>query len=113
MVNLFIKASMLVLLTVFTSTSLQKGSHTTSTFKVWGNCNTCKKAIESSLKVKGVEKADWNVKNKMITVIYDESKITLDQIQKDIAAAGYDNDKYKGDDKAYAKLPGCCQYERK
>ncbi len=114
MVNLFIKASLFLLLTAFTNTTIQlAGTHQTSTFKVWGNCNTCKKAIENSLKVKGVDKADWNVKTKIITVTYDTSKITLDQIQKDIAAVGYDNEKYKGDDKAYSKLPGCCQYERK
>lgn len=85
----------------------------TSQFKVWGNCEQCKETIESSLKVDGILKADWNVDTKRIAVTYDESKINLDQIQKKIAAAGYDNDMYKGDDKAYSNLPDCCQYERK
>ena len=35
------------------------------------------------------------------------------KIKKNVAAAGYDNDAYKGDDKAYSNLPECCQYERK
>lgn len=86
---------------------------TTSTFKVWGNCEMCQETIESSLKVDGISKANWNKDTKMITVSYDEKKISLDQIQKNIAAAGYDNEKYKGDDKAYRALPECCQYERK
>jgi len=86
---------------------------TTSTFKVWGNCEMCKETIESSLKVDGIVKADWNVDTKIMTVSYDESKITLDQIQKNIASVGYDNEKYKGDDKAYSELAGCCQYDRK
>lgn len=86
---------------------------TTSTFKVWGNCEMCKETIESSLKVDGISKADWNVDSKIMTVSYDEKKITLDQIQKNIAAVGYDNEKYKGDDKAYGELAGCCQYDRK
>lgn len=86
---------------------------TTSTFKVWGNCEMCKETIESSLKVDGISKADWNVDSKIMTVSYDEKKITLDQIQKNIAAVGYDNEKYKGDDKAYSELAGCCQYDRK
>jgi len=86
---------------------------TTSTFKVWGNCEMCKETIESSLKVDGITKADWNVDSKIITVSYDNSKITLDQIQKNIASVGYDNEKYKGDDKAYSELAGCCQYDRK
>lgn len=85
----------------------------TSTFKVWGNCDMCKETIEGSLKVEGVSKADWSTETKMIAVSYDTTKITLDQIQKNIALVGYDNEKYKGDDKAYSELPGCCQYDRK
>ena len=85
----------------------------TSTFKVWGNCEMCKETIEGSLKVEGVSKADWNTESKMITVIYDGKKISLDQIQKNIASVGYDTDNYKGDDKAYQELADCCQYERK
>ncbi len=86
---------------------------TTSTFKVWGNCEMCKETIENSLKVKGVKKADWNTESKMISVSYDATKITLDQIQKHIASVGYDTEKIKGDDKAYDGLHGCCQYDRK
>jgi mercuric ion binding protein len=85
----------------------------TSTFKVWGNCETCKETIEASLKTDGIVKADWNVDSKIITVEYDSSKISIDKIEKDIASVGYDNEKYKGDDKAYAALPECCKYERK
>lgn len=85
----------------------------TSTFKVWGNCEMCKETIEGSLKVDGITKADWNKDTKIITVSYDDKKISLDQIEKYIASVGYDNDKYKGDDKAYSELPECCQYERK
>ncbi len=86
---------------------------TTSSFKVWGNCEMCKETIEGSLKVDGVSKADWDVDSKIITVEFDAAKIDLDKIQKTIAAVGYDNDKYKGDDKAYNELAGCCQYDRK
>lgn len=86
---------------------------TTSTFKVWGNCEMCQETIEGSLKQEGVVKSNWNKDTKMISVSYDDKKITLDQIQKSIAAAGYDNEKYKGDDNAYKALPECCQYERK
>jgi copper chaperone CopZ len=73
----------------------------------------CKETIEGSLKVAGISKADWNVDSKIMTVAYDSSKISLDQIQKSIAAVGYDTEKYKGDDKAYHELAECCQYERK
>ena len=86
---------------------------TISTFKVWGNCDMCKETIEGSLKVDGISKAEWSTETNMISVSYDESKISLDQIHKNIAAVGYDTDKFKGDDKTYSTLPECCQYERK
>jgi len=84
-----------------------------ATFKTWGNCEMCKETIEGSLKVSGIANVDWNKDTKMMTVSFDSTKITLDQIEKDVASVGYDNEKYKGDDKAYASLPECCQYERK
>jgi copper chaperone CopZ len=83
------------------------------TFKIWGNCEMCKETIETSLKVGGVKMAEWNKDTKMITVAFDSTKINLDHIQKNVAAVGYDNEKYKGDDSAYKNLPECCQYERK
>lgn len=86
---------------------------TTSTFKVWGNCEMCKETIEGSLKTEGITKADWNVDTKILTVEFDIAKISLDQIQKSVASVGYDNEKYKGDDKAYSELADCCQYDRK
>lgn len=92
------------------ATTETANGQTTSTFKVSGNCDMCKETIESSLKVDGISKADWNVETKIITVSYNKSKITLDQIQKKIASVGYENEKYKADVKAYRALPECCQY---
>ena len=86
---------------------------TTSTFKVWGNCDMCKETIENSLKVKGIIDADWNVESKMMTVSYDDKLISLDSIQKNISSVGYDNETYKGNDLAYSELHTCCQYDRK
>ncbi|HSZ73014.1 MAG TPA: heavy-metal-associated domain-containing protein [Cytophagaceae bacterium] len=85
----------------------------TSTFKVFGNCGMCKSRIESALKVKGVSKSSWDVKTKMLTVTYDPAVITLDDIHKKIAAVGHDTEKVKAEDKTYANLMVCCQYERK
>lgn len=83
------------------------------TIKVWGNCGTCKARIEKAAKVDGVSSADWNKETKVLTLVYDPSKVKSDDIQKKIAAVGHDTEKFKADDKVYAKLPGCCQYERK
>ncbi|MBS1650618.1 MAG: heavy-metal-associated domain-containing protein [Bacteroidetes bacterium] len=85
----------------------------TSSFKVWGNCEMCKETIEGSLKVDGVEKADWDVDSKIMTVSYNASKISIDQIFKNISSVGYDNIALRGNDSAYKELPECCQYDRK
>ncbi|MDO9184777.1 MAG: heavy-metal-associated domain-containing protein [Bacteroidia bacterium] len=98
--------------TTLSTTEIVNGI-TTSTFKVWGNCGMCKETIEGSVEVEGVSEADWNTETKMIKVSYDTIKISLDQIQKNIAAVGYDNEKYKGDVGAYNNLPECCQYIRR
>lgn len=85
----------------------------TTTFKVYGNCNMCKKTIESSLKdVEGIQKAEWDVKTKMITITFNPHQITLISIKEKIAAVGYDTDEVKAQESVYNKLPNCCQYER-
>lgn len=91
----------------------QSKSVKTEAVKVWGNCNMCKKTIEEAADLKGVKNAEWNKDTKVLTVSYDTTKITLDDIQKKIAAAGYDTEKFKADDKAYDELHGCCKYDRK
>ena len=96
-----------------TTTAITTNGITSSTFKVWGNCEMCKETIEGSLKTDGITKADWNVDTKILIVEFDTVKISLDQIQKSVALVGYDNEKYKGDDKAYSQLADCCQYDRK
>ena len=85
----------------------------TETIKVWGECETCQASIEKASKVDGVSKASWDKTTKILTLVYDPSKVKSDNIQKKIAAVGYDTEKYKADDKVYAKLNACCKYERK
>jgi periplasmic mercuric ion binding protein len=98
---------------VFTATSIYAQASKTEVVKVWGNCDMCKAKIEKAAKITGVSKADWNTKTKVLTVVYNPATVKSDDVQKSIAAVGYDTEKFKADDKAYAKLPGCCQYERK
>ncbi len=90
-----------------------KDATTKTSFKVWGNCESCKKRIEKAAKTDGVKTAEWSEEKKMITVKFDPSKISADQIQQNIAKVGYDTEKYKADEDAYNKLPKCCQYDRK
>ncbi len=78
--------------------------------KVSSQCNTCKKIIEKALYFeKGVKSSDLDVKNKIVTVLYNPSKTTPDKIRNAISKAGYDADDVKADENAYQKLPKCCQ----
>jgi hypothetical protein len=72
----------------------------------------CKSTIEKAGNIKKVAKIDWNKDTKMATIIYDAKKTNQDEILERIALSGYDSNKFLAPDDVYAKLPGCCQYER-
>lgn len=82
------------------------------TIKVLGNCESCQERIEKAAKIEGVLKASWNMKTQLLTLVYDSSKVSSDELQKKIAAVGHDTQKYKADNKVYNSLPGCCKYKR-
>jgi len=82
----------------------------TEAIKVSGNCETCKARIEKAAKVDGVTKADWSVKTKVLTLVYNPAKVKSDDVQKKIAAVGHDTQKYKATTATYNALPGCCKY---
>ena len=85
----------------------------TDSFKVWGKCDMCKARIEKGLKMDGVSKATWDVKSKIVDVTYDPMMISIPEMKKKMAALGHDTRKYRATEEAYAKLPVCCNYERK
>ncbi|MBK6731766.1 MAG: heavy-metal-associated domain-containing protein [Bacteroidetes bacterium] len=83
-----------------------------STFKVYGNCEMCKKTIETALDTEGIYYSDWNKDSKMINVKYDSTMYSLDQIHVLISNAGYDTETTRATEEAYMGLEECCQYER-
>jgi mercuric ion binding protein len=84
----------------------------TETIEVSGNCEMCKVRIEKAAKIDGVSKADWNEKSKVLTLVYNPSKVKSDDVQKRIAAVGHDTSKFKASDAAYNALPECCKYRK-
>ncbi|MFV0376005.1 MAG: efflux RND transporter periplasmic adaptor subunit [Mangrovibacterium sp.] len=80
-------------------------------FKVAGNCEMCKDRIETAAKgVNSVLSASWDADKQMVHLQLDTKKTSADAVQKAIAAAGHDTEKYKAPDAVYNELPGCCQY---
>jgi copper chaperone CopZ len=88
------------------------GKQKTETLKVWGKCEMCKTRIEDGLKIDGISKSVWDQKTLLVTVTYDPAKTSIDAMQKKLASIGHDTEKYKAPDDVYAKLPGCCHYDR-
>jgi hypothetical protein len=84
----------------------------TETFKVWGTCGMCKTRIEKTVKAEGVTTANRDEKTQMLTVSFDPEKSSVDVLSKKLASVGHDTEKYRATDDIYAKLPGCCHYER-
>ena len=108
----------IVLLTAFgVTTSAQTTSKSTTqpkteTFKVWGKCDMCKTRIEKTVKAEGATSSNWDSKTELLTVTFDPAKTTVEALGKKLASVGHDTEKYKAPDDVYAKLPGCCHYER-
>ena len=84
-----------------------------ATVKVYGNCGSCKKHIETAAKEAGATSAVWNKDTKFLTLKFDASKTDSKKIQQKVAAAGYDTQDATATKEAYDKLDECCQYERK
>jgi hypothetical protein len=91
--------ALVIAVLISTATFAQTTSNllTKGTFKVSGNCDMCKKRIETAaLTTKGVKTA----------------KTSEQVIGQNIAKAGYDNDHATAEPGAYNKLPACCKYTR-
>jgi hypothetical protein len=88
------------------------GQPKTETLKVWGKCDMCKARIEKTAKEEGATSAAWDSKTMMLTVSIDPSRTSTDALAKKLASVGHDTEKYKAPDDVYAKLPGCCHYDR-
>ena len=82
--------------------------------KVSGVCNMDKRRIETAAySVTGVKSAQWDEITHMLTLKYDAfQKGAPDNVQKKIALAGNDTEKYKADDSVYQNLPDCCHYKQ-
>lgn len=92
------------------NTSLAQGKVKTDTVTVSGNCGQCKERIEEAAYIKGVKHVEWNKATKVLSVIYNIDKTSLDKIELSIAKAGHDTRNHKSNDKEYKQLPECCAY---
>lgn len=112
-----IYALLILILTFITSCSSSKtasAEEMKTKVEVRGNCEMCEETIENAaLSVNGVQSAEWNQEQELLTVIFNSQQTNLEAIETAIAAKGYDTQHKTGDISAYKNLPGCCVYDHK
>ena len=75
-----------------------------------GICQMCKETLEQDLIFeKGVKNADFNLENKVITIVYNPKKTDPQRLRERITKIGYHADTLSRDVSAYEKLPFCCK----
>lgn len=101
---------LLLLLAGSTAYTQNNASDTTIRFNVHGACAQCKQRIEKALKIKGVTKASWDIPTHLLTVTYDASLLSPEDLHAKVASVGHDTELAKAKDKVYQALPDCCHY---
>ena len=97
--------------TTYSQVNKISSTDSTVTFKVFGACEwQCKPRIEAASKGKGVKSAIWDVDTKMLSLVYDPLRTTIDKIQNRIVSVGHDLQNKKAKDAVYNELPFCCRY---
>lgn len=104
---------MLLCITLSTQAQEKKNKNAKYDVIVKGNCEMCEKRIEkAAFSVKGVKSAEYHLDDHTLHLIINEEKCSVTDVKKAVAKVGHDTDEVKATDEDYAKLHGCCQYER-
>lgn len=87
----FFRVTIPVLFFVALFSNLHAQQNTSKQEKFWvaGICDGCKKEIETAAKgVKGVSKAEWDLKTKLVTIDYNAAQTSPDALKKALVATG-------------------------
>lgn len=96
----------------YRTTTIDAPKPQTVKIKTSAICEMCKERIEKKLAfTKGVTDVNLDVdsKDKVVTVIFNPKKTSVEKIKKAIAEIGYDADEVVAEMAGYDKLPGCCK----
>ena len=105
------KVFFLLLLIPFLSFSQTSEKNAKDTFKGSGNCEMCNDRIQkATLSLKGVKYVSWSPQSKNFSIIYNSTKVSIDEVKKTISKAGHDNGSYIATDETYNNLHHCCKY---
>lgn len=102
--------AMITLSSSFSGFAQETSKVKTETITVKGVCSMCKKRIEDAAYIKGVKRADWDVKTHELKIVYNSEKTSLGKIEQSIANTGHDAGTVVADKEKYKQLPSCCAY---
>lgn len=93
------------------ATTFAQNKNAKTSIEVDGVCMMCKDRIEkAAIKAKGVKSAQWDVNSHMLSLIYNETKTSISDIEQSIADAGHDTKDIKAKDEVYNAIDDCCKY---
>ena len=104
--------SSIIVMFVMSTKTIKAQDATTAELKIKTSavCDMCKETIEKYVAFeKGIKKSTLDVESKILTVIYNPTKITPERIRLAVSKSGYDADEVPADPKAYKKLNACCK----
>lgn len=79
-----------------------------------GVCSKCEALFKENVPFfKGVKDYTYDPKTSKMTITYDSKKTNPDMLRQQISKLGYNADNVKADPAARAKLPACCQVDKK
>ena len=108
--KIYLLGCLVVSIFMNSATKAQSSKDSTASFKVSGVCGMCEQRIEKALKIKGIISAEWDLDSKLVSVIFDPTKTTLDKIHSRLADVGHDTEIKQATESTYKALPDCCHY---
>lgn len=110
------KVKMLLVSMLVALVSMSAGAQTqgkkqeTVQIKTSAVCDMCKKTLEKAMAYeKGVKSSSLDVDSKVLTVVFDSRKTSVDNVRKAVTETGYDADGKPAEERAYNRLDDCCK----
>lgn len=110
MKNIFIMGTFLLFSIVSAYAQIKNAE--TKIVTVQGTCESAKNLIEKAGNKKRISKVVFTPSQGTATLTFDRTKTTAQEILKEIALVGFDNQEYFAPDKVYENLAEDCKYKR-
>lgn len=108
--KMLLLSMLIALISMSAKAQTQEKSQKTVQIKTSAVCGMCKKALEKTMaSEKGVKASSLDVDSKVLTVVFDSRRTSLDNVRKAVTETGYDADELPAQERAYNRLNDCCK----